>query len=59
MERLTAWEGVSTDGLPAAVLVRNERTFNENMAAALRKLARYEDMEEARERGDLGDGRSV
>jgi hypothetical protein len=59
VERLTAWEGISTDGLPAAVLVRNERTFNENMAAALRKLARYEDMEEARERGDLEDGRSV
>lgn len=46
MGRLTRWEGISTDGKPAAVLVRNERTWNENMTAALRKLARYEDMEE-------------
>ena len=46
IERLTKWEGISTDGKPAAVLVQNEKTWNENMTAVLRKLAEYEDKEE-------------
>lgn len=44
--RLTRWEGRDQDG-PRAVLVHNERTWLENMDEAMRKLARYEDMEDA------------
>ena len=54
MERLTRWEGRDADG-PRAVLVKRD-WFPENLQEALRKLARYEDEEEAQERGDLGDG---
>ena len=57
MERLTRWEGRDADG-PRAVMVKRD-WFPENLQEALRKLARYEDEEEARERGDLEDGRSV
>lgn len=42
--RLTRWEGRDEDG-PRAVLARRDN-FNAAMQEALRKLARYEDMEE-------------
>ncbi len=48
-ERLTRWEGVGQDGLPRAVLARREGSWIQNMDEALRKLARFEDEEEARE----------
>lgn len=44
--RLTRWEGIGQDGLPRAVLVKREGSWIQNMDEALRKLARYEDMEE-------------
>ena len=44
MGRLTRWEGRDEDG-PRAVLARRDN-FNQAMQEALRKLARYEDMEE-------------
>ena len=46
-ERLTKWEGQDPDGAPRAVLVRNDRTWIENMDEAMRKLAMHEDKEEA------------
>ena len=44
--RLTRWEGVGQDGLPRAVLAKREGSWIQNMDEALRKLARYEDLEE-------------
>jgi hypothetical protein len=57
--RLTKWEGRGENG-PCAVLVRNERTWLENMNDAMKKLALYEDMEEREGRvlslqGDTGN----
>ena len=43
--RLTLWEGRDEDG-PRAVLARRDN-FNAAMQEVLRKLARYEDMEDA------------
>lgn len=43
--RLTKWEGRDQDG-PRAVLVKRDGLFPDNLQEALRKLARYEDMEE-------------
>ena len=43
--RLTRWEGRDEDG-PRAVLARRDN-FNAAMQEVLRKLARYEDMEDA------------
>ena len=44
MGRLTQWEGRDQDG-PRAVLIRRDH-FPTALQEALRKLARYEDMEE-------------
>lgn len=43
--RLTRWEGRDEDG-PRAVLVKHDGPFAPILQEALRKLARYEDMEE-------------
>ena len=43
--RLTRWEGRDEDG-PRAVLVKRDGPFAPILQEALRKLARYEDMEE-------------
>ena len=43
--RLTRWEGRDDDG-PRAVLVKRDGPFAPILQEALRKLARYEDMEE-------------
>ena len=52
-ERLTRWEGRDEDG-PRAVLVRRDN-FNAAMQEVLRKLAKYEDAEEAAENDGLHD----
>lgn len=44
--RLTRWEGRDADG-PRAVLVKRDGPFAPILQEALRKLARYEDAEEA------------
>ena len=44
--RLTRWEGRDEDG-PRAVLVKRDGPFAPILQEALRKLARYEDMEDA------------
>ena len=44
--RLTKWEGRDADG-PRAVTVRRDGPFAPIMQEVLRKLAKYEDMEEA------------
>ena len=44
--RLTKWEGLDADG-PRAVLVKRDGPFAPILQEALRKLARYEDVEEA------------
>ena len=43
--RLTRWEGRDEDG-PRAVLVKRDGPFAPILQEALRKLARYEDMEQ-------------
>lgn len=53
-ERLTRWEGRDEDG-PRAVLVRHEGPFAPIMQEALRKLAKYEDAEEAAKNDRLHD----
>ena len=45
-ERLTKWEGRDPDGTPRAVLAKRDGSWNENIQAALRKLAELEDQEE-------------
>lgn len=45
-ERLTKWEGQDPDGTPRAVLAKREGNWNDNIQAALRKLAQLEDAEE-------------
>ncbi len=45
-ERLTRWEGRDSDGTPRAVLAKRDGSWVDNLQEALRKLARYEDMEE-------------
>ena len=45
-ERLTKWEGRDPDGAPRAVLAKRDGSWNENIQAALRKLAEFEDQEE-------------
>lgn len=52
-ERLTRWEGRDEDG-PRAVLVKHDGPFAPILQEALRKLARYEDMEERREKENEG-----
>lgn len=47
MERLTKWEGHDPDGTPRAVLAKMDGNWNDNIQAALRKLAGWEDCEEA------------
>lgn len=51
--RLTRWEGRDEDG-PRAVLARRDN-FNAAMQEVLRKLAKYEDAEEAAENDGLHD----
>ena len=46
MERLTKWEGHDPDGTPRAVLAKRDGNWNDNIQAALRKLAQREDMDE-------------
>ena len=45
-DRLTKWEGRDPDGTPRAVLAKRDGSWNENIQAALRKLAELEDQEE-------------
>ena len=45
-ERLTKWEGRDSDGTPRAVLAKRDGSWNDNIQAALRKLAELEDQEE-------------
>lgn len=45
-ERLTRWEGRDEDG-PRAVLVKRDGPFAPILQEALRKLARFEDEEDA------------
>lgn len=45
-ERLTRWEGQDPDGTPRAVLTNRDGNWNDNIQAALRKLAQFEDAEE-------------
>ncbi len=52
-DRLTRWEGRDEDG-PRAVLVKRDN-FNAAMQEALRKLAKFEDEEEAAENDRLHD----
>lgn len=47
MERLTKWEGHDPDGKPRAVLAKRDGNWNDNIQEALRKLANWEDCEEA------------
>lgn len=44
-KRLTKWEGQDENG-PRAVLIQREGFFPDRLQEALRKLARYEDMED-------------
>lgn len=44
--RLTRWEGRDQDGTPRAVLINRDGNWNDNIQAALRKLAQFEDAEE-------------
>lgn len=53
-ERLTRWEGRDEDG-PRAVTVKHDGPFAPIMQEILRKLARYEDAEEAAENDRLHD----
>ena len=48
MARLTAWEGRDADG-PRAVMLDRDSPFCEAFQAILRKLAKFEDAEEAKE----------
>lgn len=40
-ERLTKWEGHDPDGTPRAVLAKRDGNWNDNIQAALRKLAEF------------------
>jgi hypothetical protein len=53
-ERLTRWEGRDEDG-PRAVTVKHDGPFAPIMQEVLRKLAKYEDAEEAAENDRLHD----
>lgn len=53
--RLTKWEGWDADG-PRAVLVKRDGPFAPILQEALRKLAQYEDLEEARLKIKLDPG---
>jgi hypothetical protein len=53
-ERLTRWEGRDEDG-PRAVTVKRDGPFAPIMQEVLRKLAKYEDAEEAAENDRLHD----
>lgn len=53
--RLTRWEGRDADG-PRAVTVHHDGPFAPIMQEVLRKLAKYEDMEEARMKIKLDPG---
>lgn len=53
--RLTRWEGRDADG-PRAVTVRRDGPFAPIMQEVLRKLAKYEDMEETRLKIKLDPG---
>lgn len=53
--RLTKWEGMDADG-PRAVTVRHDGPFAPIMQEVLRKLAKFEDMEEARMKIKLDPG---
>lgn len=53
-ERLTRWEGRDPDGTPRAVLVKRDGPFAPILQEALRKLARFEDEEERREKENEG-----
>lgn len=44
--RLTRWEGQDPDGTPRAVLTKRDGNWNDNIQAALRKLAQFEDVED-------------
>ena len=44
-ERLAKWEGHDPDGTPRAVLAKRDGNWNDNIQAALRKLAEFEDHE--------------
>lgn len=46
MPRLTKYEGYNSDGTPKVEMVKHDGFFPENMQEVLRKLAKYEDMEE-------------
>ena len=46
-ERLTRWEGRDPDGTPRAVLAKRDGPFAPILQEALRKLARFEDEEDA------------
>lgn len=56
--RLTKWEGIDADG-PRAVTVQREGPFAPIMQEVLRKLAKYEDMEETRLKIKLDPGAFV
>lgn len=45
-DRLTKWEGHDPDGTPRAVLAKRDGNWGDIFQAALRKLAKFEDMEE-------------
>lgn len=53
-DRLTRWEGRDEDG-PRAVTVKHDGPFAPIMQEVLRKLAKYEDAEEAAENDGLHD----
>lgn len=46
MPRLTKYKGYNSDGTPKVEMVKHDGFFPENMQEVLRKLAKYEDMEE-------------
>lgn len=52
-DRLTRWEGRDEDG-PRAVLVKHDGPFAPILQEVLRKLARFEDEEERREKENEG-----